>query len=100
MERVTAECGAIIRYNLGSFFINKRMGLTHPFIYLEVFKVGTRTLVKSPARSEQSAQDFSLEETKFLKRKSVGTFNASDSREPGEFFIAKIKARLAPALVI
>ena len=33
------------------------------------------------ARSEQSAKDFSLEETKFLKRKSVDTFNASDARQ-------------------
>ena len=33
------------------------------------------------ARSEQSAKDFSLEETKFRKRKSVDTFNASDSRQ-------------------
>ena len=34
-------------------------------------------------RSEQSAKDFSLKETKFLKRKSVDTFNASSSRQPG-----------------
>ena len=33
------------------------------------------------ARSEQSAEEFSLEETQFLKRKSVDTFNASDSRQ-------------------
>ena len=33
------------------------------------------------ARSEQSAKDFSLKETKFLKRKSADTFNASDSRQ-------------------
>ena len=39
------------------------------------------------ARSEQSAKDFSLEETKFLKRKSEDTFNASDSRQstPAQF---------------
>ena len=33
------------------------------------------------ARSEQSAEVFSLEETKFLKRKTADTFNASDSRQ-------------------
>ena len=30
---------------------------------------------------EQSAEVFSLKETKFLKRKTVDTFNASDSRQ-------------------
>ena len=34
------------------------------------------------ATCEQSAEDFSLEETKFLKRKSVDTFNANRSRQP------------------
>ena len=31
---------------------------------------------------EQSAKVFSFKETKFLKRKSVGTFNANRSRRP------------------
>ena len=55
-------------------------------------------LGEESSASEQSAEDFSLEETKFLKRKSVGTLNASAAREPGKFFIVKIKAGLVPAL--
>ena len=47
-------------------------------------------LGEESSASEQSAKDFSLGETKFLKRKSVGTFNASAARQPREFFIAGI----------
>ena len=36
----------------------------------------------------------------FFEAKSVGSFNASDSRQPGEFFIVKIKAGLVPAFVL
>ena len=43
-------------------------------------------LGEKSSASEQSAKDFSLGETKFLKRKAVGTFNASAARQPGEFF--------------
>ena len=45
-------------------------------------------------RSEQSAKDFSLKETKFLKRKSVDTFYANKSRQPlrpHTFFFTKKK---------
>ena len=38
-------------------------------------------LGEKSSASEQSAKDFSLGETKFLKRKSVGTFNASAARQ-------------------
>jgi len=39
-------------------------------------------LLRGLSGSEQSAKDFSLEEIIFLKRKSVGTFNASDQDTP------------------
>ena len=38
-------------------------------------------LGEKSSASEQSAKDFSMEETKFLKRKSVGTFNASAAKQ-------------------
>ena len=64
---------------------------SNPFVRLFIFELdcerGENTpqddsLVRVRAACEQSAEDFSLEETKFLKRKSADTFNANKSRKP------------------
>ena len=46
-------------------------------------------LVRSPARSEQRAKPILLV-AKPLKAKCVDPFNASDSRQPGEFLCPKL----------
>ncbi len=70
------------------FFHVKKRGL-YPLFDMRKFLVRARTdFGESPADFLQRAEDFSLEETKFLKRKSVDSFNAKNPRQPGEFFIA------------
>ena len=55
-----------------------------------------QSLVRRSSASEQSAEVFSLEETKFLKRKTVDTFNASAAIQS---HLAPIKKTLAFAKV-
>ena len=83
-KRCRLSRGAVLFWNCRSTRASKT--IPSPLFFDSLRGVFYRDEDESPhlwvrATCEQSAKDFSLEETKFLKRKSVDTFNANRSRQ-------------------
>ena len=75
----TTDCGSVMRGFESHYPPIKKQMTSCYLLFYSLMRVRSHKRVR--ATCEQSAEDFSLEETKFLKRKSEDTFNANRSRQ-------------------